>query len=135
MTGLIVASLLFLTSAAGTLGAGWVNANGALIWCSIAASAATAITLAVAYSRSKVEAAAATRRTARSGRASTGARAPGARSSGGPAGGPQDADVVAIPTSRKYHRPDCRYAKVKGAVKMQRSAAKRRFDPCGICRP
>lgn len=122
MTGLIVASLAFLVASAVTLGTGWVTASSVLIWCSIVASAATAITLAVAYSRSKAEAAAVSR-TARSGRGGAAAR------------GARDSEVVAIPSSRKYHRPDCRYAKVKGAVKMDRAAARRRFDPCGICRP
>jgi hypothetical protein len=47
-----------------------------------------------------------------------------------------DAEVVAIPRRQKFHRPDCRYAKVVGAERMPRSAARRRdYEACGICKP
>jgi hypothetical protein len=49
---------------------------------------------------------------------------------------PNDGEVVAVPDRRKFHRPDCRYARVRGATKMARSTARRRnFDACGICKP
>jgi hypothetical protein len=44
--------------------------------------------------------------------------------------------VVAVVSKKKFHRPDCRYAKSEGAEEMTRAAARRRsFAPCGICKP
>jgi hypothetical protein len=49
---------------------------------------------------------------------------------------PNDGEVVAVPERRKFHRADCRYARVRGATKMTKSSARRRnFDACGICKP
>lgn len=133
MTGLIASSLLFLVGAAITLGVGWVNASGTFVWVSILASAATAITLALAYTRSKAAAAAALRRPARAGRSGATTR-PDTRTRA--RSGPNDADVVGVASSRKFHRSDCRYARVRGAAKMTRSLARRRgMEPCGICKP
>jgi len=147
VVGLIAGSLVLLTLASVTLGFGWVGANSALVWVSILCSASTAIALTAAYSKSKQMADSARR-----------ARAPrrAARARGAGAGGggfatqamarpdrrsrdrmsPNDGEVVAVPERRKFHRPDCRYARVRGATKMTKSSARRRnFDACGICKP
>ena len=147
MVGLIATSLVLLMVASVALGFGWLGSNSGLVWLSIFSSAATAIILAVAYSKSKQMADSARR--ARAPR-----RAARARGAGAAAGGfatqamarpntrsrdrvsPNDGEVVAVPDRRKFHRPDCRYARVRGATKMARSTARRRnFDACGICKP
>jgi hypothetical protein len=147
VVGLISASLVLITVASITLGFGWLGANSALVWLSILCSASTAIALSVAYSKSRQMADNARR-------ARTPRRAARARGAGVAAGGfatqamarpntrsrdrvsPNDGEVVAVPERRKFHRPDCRYARVKGATRMAKSTARRRnFDACGICKP
>ncbi|MFN2526659.1 MAG: hypothetical protein ABR505_10445 [Actinomycetota bacterium] len=45
-------------------------------------------------------------------------------------------EVVAVAERKKFHRPDCRYAKAKGAETMSKANARRRgLAPCGICKP
>ena len=119
MVGLISASLVLITVASVALGFGWLGA--------MADNAR---------------------------RARTPRRAARARGAGAAAGGfatqamarpntrsrdrvsPNDGEVVAVPDRRKFHRPDCRYARVKGATRMAKSTARRRnFDACGICKP
>jgi len=128
MTVLIGASVLLIAGSAIALVFGWVSANESLIWTSIVASFGAAIALALAFFRSRVEAAALARRAA--------------AGEGGPARRPtaadeeSDADVVAIPASKRYHRADCRYASAKGAQTMTKSAARKEgYRPCGICKP
>jgi hypothetical protein len=146
VVGLIVGSLLLLAISAVTLGFGWVGANSSLVWVSIACSVGTAVALTVAYSKSKELADRARRARAprRAARARTGAKAggfatqamarPDTRSRDRMS--PNDGEVVAVPERRKFHRPDCRYARVRGATKMTKSTARRRnFDACGICKP
>ena len=147
MVGLIAASLVLITVASIALGFGWLGANSGLVWVSILCSAATAVALSVAYSKSRQMADNARR-------ARTPRRAARARGAGVAAGGfamqamarpntrsrdrvsPNDGEVVAVPDRRKFHRPDCRYARVKGATRMAKSTARRRnFDACGICKP
>jgi hypothetical protein len=147
VVGLISASLVLITVASIALGFGWLGANSGLVWLSIFCSAATAIALSVAYSKSRQMADNARR-------ARTPRRAARARGAGAAAGGfatqamarpntrsrdrvsPNDGEVVAVPDRRKFHRPDCRYARVKGATRMAKSTARRRnFDACGICKP
>jgi len=147
VVGLIAASLVLITAASITLGFGWLGANSTLVWLSIFCSASTAIALSVAYSKSRQMADNARR-------ARTPRRAARARGAGVAAGGfatqamarpntrsrdrvsPNDGEVVAVPERRKFHRPDCRYARVKGATRMAKSTARRRnFDACGICKP
>lgn len=145
MVGLIAGSLVLLALASVTLGFGWVGANSTLVWVSILCSASTAVALAAAYSKSKQMADSARR--SRAPRRATRARGAGA---GGFATqamarpdrrsrdrmSPNDGEVVAVPDRRKFHRPDCRYARVRGATKMTKSSARRRnFDACGICKP
>jgi hypothetical protein len=60
-----------------------------------------------------------------------------ARAAWKPQGIPATDDVVvAVPARGKFHRPECRFARVEGAERMPRSAARKRsLAPCGICRP
>jgi hypothetical protein len=158
---LVGAALLALAAAAVLLALGWSDTNEALIWGSIGASAAAGAALAGAYVVARRTTIALPERMR-----ATAAPAPEGSSSGPrreheppvpdlsalpvlepePASGPPlvataatpeaDPEVVAIPERRKYHRPDCRYAKARGAERMVRSAARRRrFTACGICKP
>lgn len=71
MTLLIAGSLALLPASAAALLWGWAYVNTWLVWASIAASCASLVLLALAYSRSKADLAAAARRPvprARSGR-------------------------------------------------------------------
>jgi hypothetical protein len=44
--------------------------------------------------------------------------------------------VVVFPDRDKYHRPDCRYAKGRGAEKVTKATARRwGYEPCGVCNP
>lgn len=114
MTALVGGALLLIAAAAITLVIGWIGADASLIWVSIGASAVAAILLALGYYRSKEDIAAQSR----------------------PALQAKKGEVVAVPGRQRYHRPDCRYAKVKEAEAMSASAAKRRgYDACAICKP
>lgn len=114
MTALVGGALLLIAAAAITLVIGWIGADPALIWISIGASAVAAILLALGYYRSKEDIAAQAR----------------------PAVQAKKGEVVAVPSRQRYHRPDCRYAKVKEAEAMSVSAARRRgYDACTICKP
>ena len=55
---------------------------------------------------------------------------------GAPAGEPEATSVVAVPKSKKLHRPDCRFASAKETESIDRADAESRgFDPCGVCKP
>lgn len=143
MAGLIAASLVLLLGASITLGFGWVGSNSTLVLLSILCSAGTAVSLAVAYSKSKQMADFAQRPTRSGSQARGRTRAGGATQAMARPDtrtrdrrSPNDGEVIAVPVRRKFHRPDCRYAGVKGAMKMTKSAARRHnFDACGICKP
>ncbi len=129
---------------------GWLGADPTLMWVSIGASVAAAVMLALGYNRSKVEVAAATR-------ALTRPRAvPAERNQPAPPVEDHDRDmdrempevprqeeeriedeeVVGIPDRKRFHRPECRYAKVAGGVPMAAAEARRRgYDACRICKP
>ncbi len=116
MTVLVGASMLLIGVSAIFLIFGWVGASQPLIWASIAATVAAAVTLTLAYLRSRTEPAAAT------------------------AGGSTDAastgTVVGVSTTGKYHRPDCRYAASRGAERMSIDEARSQgLTPCGVCAP
>ena len=114
MTALIGGSLLLIALAAISLVIGWIGADPAVIWVSIGSSVGAAVLLALGYYRSKGEIAA----------------------QEAPQVAAREGDVVAVPDRKRYHRPDCRYAKVKGAEAMTPQAARQRgFDPCAICKP
>jgi hypothetical protein len=158
MTLLIGSSVLLITASAIALLFGWITADERLIWTSIVASAAAAVALAVAYQRSRAEVDAARRAPPPGRTVVPGATAPltgmatqssirpqtpsQTRATSKPQGSKpwvspmNDAEVVAIPRRRKFHRPDCRYAKSAASERMPRSAARRRdYDACGICKP
>lgn len=132
---------------------GWMGQNERWLWTSIGASVLAAVLLALAYYRSRLEAAAALRRrrARRPERRSESAVALPGLSSGTatrpatpaqsrvgprPQGGPGDVEVIAIPSRRRYHRPECRYARARGARRVPRSIAKKRaYGACTICKP
>ena len=57
MTWLIAGSILGIVASAVSLGFGWLNASSLLVWLSITFSVAAAVFLALAYYRSRAEAA------------------------------------------------------------------------------
>ena len=114
MTALIGGSMLLIALAAVSLVIGWIGADPPLIWASILASVVSAVLLALGYYRSRGEIAAQAR----------------------PIVETKKGEVVAVPDRQRYHKPDCRYAKVKGAEAMSVTDARRRgYDPCTICKP
>lgn len=150
MTLLIGGSILLIAASAIALAFGWVTSDESLIWTSIAASVGAAVLLALAYyrSRTEVEEASAPSPPEAAANPSSGVAtqvggfstvastrpetpAPTRRQRDLP-----DGEVVAIPERKKFHRPDCRYAKSKGGERMSKSAARRRaYEPCGVCKP
>ena len=134
MTLMIGVSLLLVAGSAIALVFGWATVNSSLIWTSIAASIGSAVFLALAYygSRSRRE----DYDDEDYSEEEDDDREEPTSTAAMPAIGSDDEEVVAIPERRRYHLPDCRYARVKGAEKMSRSAARRRgYDACNICRP
>ncbi|MBW3594941.1 MAG: hypothetical protein KY391_05130 [Actinobacteria bacterium] len=114
MTALIGGALVLIAAAAITLVIGWIGADPPLIWVSIGASVVAAVLLALGYHRSREEIAAQARPTVQT----------------------AEGEVVAVPTRQRYHKPDCRYARVKEAEAMSATAARRRgYDACTICKP
>jgi membrane protein implicated in regulation of membrane protease activity len=125
MTILIGASVLLIAGSAIALVFGWVSANESLIWTSIVSSVAAAIALALAFMRSRKEAVVVQRRAS-------------AREVEDRAAAEEDArqEVVGIQDSKRFHRPDCRYASSKGAQSMTKAEARDAgMRPCGICKP
>lgn len=182
VTLLLGGSILLIAGSALALVVGWVDANETYIWTSIAATAGAAILLALAFFRSRSQAAAAgpteaprgapidpeiladreersqqryARATTRgeadeasgdsdeAGGAETQVIAPegageGATAAtvGAPAGGAEGSSVVAVPKSKKFHRPDCRFASAKDTETIDRADAEGRgFEPCAVCKP
>ena len=114
MTALIGGSMLLIAVAAITLVIGWIGADPPLIWVSIGSSVVAAVLLALGYYRSKEDIAAQSRPTVEA----------------------KKGEVVAVPSRQRFHKPDCRYAKVKGAEAMTATAARQRgYDACTICKP
>ena len=129
MTLLIGASVLLIAASAIALVFGWAAANESLIWTSITASVVAAVALALAFFRSRQEIASAARRAARAPQPEV---VPNAAEEHPSSAG----EVVGLPDSKRYHRPECRYASSRGAERMSVAAARNRgFRPCGICKP
>lgn len=133
MTVLIGASVLLIAGSAIALVFGWTGADQSLIWTSIAATAAAAVALSLAYFRSRSELAPSRSRT-------TGAAPP----EGAPAAPEGKAepepeatsDVIAVASTKKFHRPDCRHASAASGQKMASTEARKQgFSPCGVCKP
>lgn len=129
MTLLIGASVLLIAASAIALVAGWVSANESLIWTSIISSVAAAVALALAFFRSRQEAVAVQRRAS--------AREVEQVANERLAADQEAAqEVVGIPDTKRFHRPNCRYATSKGAREMTKAAARKEgMRPCGICKP
>ncbi|HEV3473321.1 MAG TPA: hypothetical protein VG408_09010, partial [Actinomycetota bacterium] len=44
--------------------------------------------------------------------------------------------VVAVPHTKRFHKPTCRYASTKNAVEITKTTAVARgFEACGVCKP
>ena len=129
MTALIGGSVLLIVASAIALVFGWASANESLIWTSIVSSVLAAIALALAFLRSRVEAAAVQRR----------ASVEQARPAAGEQNvADQDAqqEVIGIADTKRFHRPNCRYASSKGAAPITKGEARKAgMRPCGICKP
>jgi hypothetical protein len=144
MTALVGGSVLLIVVAATALVLGWTSADGSLIWTSIGASVGAAVLLALGYYRSRAEL-----DTAPSAQRDPPAPEPpeapepsepvaSAGLSDGPSAdaGIEGREVIADPDRKRYHRPDCRFARVSRAQSMSLDAARaRRYDPCGVCKP
>ena len=136
--------MLLIVASAIALVFGWASANESLIWTSIVSSVLAAIALALAFLRSRVEAAAVMRRT--SGRAAAPSKevppttepSTTEPASAEPVATDQEAqqEVVGIRDTKRFHRPNCRYASSKGAAAMTKGEARKAgMRPCGICKP
>ncbi len=125
------ASVLLIAGSAIALVFGWIAADQSLIWTSIAATTAAAVTLSLAYFRSR--GAPATReRSSDDARREDAGRAEATSSS---AGAMED-EVIAVPSTKKFHRADCRYASASNAERMSRAEARKlAFTACGVCKP
>ena len=144
MTALVGGSVLLIVVAATALVLGWTSADGSLIWTSIGASVTAAVLLALGYYRSKAELETAPppqpEPPAAGPPEATEPQEPSA-SSTRPAvpsteGGMEGREVVADPDRKRYHRSECRFARVARAQPMSLDAARaRRYDPCGVCKP
>ena len=108
---------------------GWVSANESLIWTSIVSSVLAAIALALAFLRSRVEAVAVQRRASQR-------EADRAERERTVAEQEANQEVVGIADTKRFHRPNCRYATSKGGVTMLKAEARKAgMRPCGICKP
>lgn len=164
MTALLAASILLIAGSAVALVMGWLNADETYMYVSIGATAAAFVALVVAYFRSGNVPAAATQAPVGSEDqpqdtdasstttvvaedqsdpnatqvippAPAGAPAAAEDATGGGALS-GDAEVVGVPSTKKFHRPECRFAGAKGTEKMSRADADDKgFAPCGTCKP
>jgi hypothetical protein len=144
MTALVGGSVLLIVVAATALVLGWTSADGSLIWTSIGASVGAAVLLALGYYRSKAELDTAPPPQAASPSPEP-LEAPEPREPPAPTPQPpgpstevgmEGSDVIADPDRKRYHSPECRFARVPRAQPMSLDAARaRRYDPCGVCKP
>jgi hypothetical protein len=134
MTVLIGASVLLIAGSAVALVFGWTGADQSLIWTSIAATAAAAVALSLAYFRSR--SAPAPARASGGSIATEPAEAAAVPEETGASEPPPEDQVVAIASTKKFHRPDCRYASSASGTKMSAAEARKQsYAPCGICKP
>jgi hypothetical protein len=146
MTALVGGSVLLIVVAAAALVLGWTSSDGSLIWTSIGASVLAGILLALGYYRSKAELHTpppttrtspiptppeATEPEAPSATAPIPAAIPRPETEGDSGG-----EVIVDPDRKRYHRPECRFARGPRTLAMTFDAARaRRYDPCGVCKP
>lgn len=163
MTALLAGSILLIAGSAVALVMGWLNANETYMYVSIGSTAAAAVALVLAYFRSSKIPAAATQTPVGSEEqpqdadatavvaddkvdpAATQVAPPppppepevGAKKSTATDGTlPADAEVVGVTSSKKFHRPECRFAGAKDTEKMTRAEADDKgYSPCGTCKP
>ena len=129
MTLLIGGSVLLIVASSIALVFGWVTANESLIWTSIVSSVLAAVALALAFMRSRVEAVGVERRAAAK-------EAEEAEKERTIAEQEAKQEVVGIVDTKRFHRPNCRYATAKGGETMTKAAARKAgMRPCGICKP
>ena len=129
MTLLVGVSVLLIAASAIALVAGWVAANESLIWTSIVSSVAAAVALALAFFRSRQEALAVQRR-------ASAREVEQVASERLAADQEAEQEVVGIPDTKRFHRPNCRYATSKGAYSLTKGAARKDgMRPCEICKP
>jgi hypothetical protein len=153
MTAFLGGSILLIGVSAVALVMGWLNANETYIWTSIASTGLAGILLAIAYARSKreppatavapvgtpggasgldpeIEAAREERASQKYSRATVRGPLKAEREGG------EQGTVVAVPKTKKFHSPTCRFASAKDTERMDRAAAMERgFNPCGVCKP
>ena len=136
MTVLIGTSVLLIAGSAIALVFGWTGADQSLIWTSIAATAAAAVTLALAYFRSRSELAPSRASGPGAGGATRTEPAHKAEEKSAAADSKTEDQVVAVASTKKFHRPDCRYASSASGTKMSAAdARKQSYAPCAICKP
>ncbi len=164
MTALLAGSILLIAGSTVALVMGWLNASETYMWVSIGATAAAFAALVLAYFRSsKVPAAAIqapvgtedqAQETNAAAQTAVVAEDKGdsdstqvvpppppeqeAAKEGATDDGtlPGDAEVVGVPSTKKFHRPECRFASAKDTEKMTRADADDKgFAPCGTCKP
>jgi membrane protein implicated in regulation of membrane protease activity len=129
MTLLIGGSVLLIVASAIALVFGWVSANESLIWTSIVSSVLAAVALALAFLRSRVEAVGVERR-------ASAKEAEAAERERTIAEQEANQEVVGIKDTKRFHRPECRYASSKGAETLTKAAARKAgMRACGICKP
>ena len=135
---------MLIVVAATALVLGWSSADGSLIWTSIGASVTAAVLLALGYYRSRAEVDTAPPPDPGP-PAPEPPEAPEPQEPSAPAtnpaepsaeGGMEGGEVIADPDRKRYHRPECRFARAARAQPMSLDAARaRRYDPCGVCKP
>jgi hypothetical protein len=134
MTVLIGASVLLIAGSAVALVFGWTGADQTLIWTSIAATAAAAVALSLAYFRSRSEPARARAPSTTKDAAATQPQASSEEPAA--AAAPKEEQVIAIASTKKFHRQDCRYASSASGTSMTKAEARKQsYAPCGICKP
>ena len=142
MSALLAGSIALIAGSSVALIIGWLNANEGFIWTSIAATAGAFALLVLAYVRSSKLPRAVQTTEAPAEEASAEGE-PGTPAQSGmdtavmsPAGMDDATEVVAVARTKKFHRPDCRFAAAKGGETVSRGAAAGRgFAPCGVCKP
>lgn len=138
MTALIGGSLLLIVAAAILLVVGWTSADQTLIWTSIVASVVAGVLLSLGYYRSKGEAAAAPPPERPEPQRQPARRAEPEPTQATPfvAAADEGDRVMAYPDRSRFHRKECRYARLPGGEEIARDTAVRRgYDPCGVCKP
>lgn len=59
----------------------------------------------------------------------------GVRTAESPGGAVSGDHVIAVPSRKKFHRPECRYAASEGEPMTASDARKKGYSACGICKP